>query len=143
MDKRPAELVDVYPTLLKVAGITVPEKVVGINLLNKDESREASFCALHERKDEASFMVRNENYKLILCFERKEDASSYTKADIVGGEFYDLKKDPKEWNDLFDEKEIEPLKAEMTELMMAKLSTMSCQVPNMKTDTQFKLSRDK
>lgn len=143
VDKRPAELVDVYPTLLKVAGITVPEKVVGINLLNKDESREASFCALHERKDEASFMVRNENYKLILCFERKEDASSYTKADIVGGEFYDLKKDPKEWNDLFDEKEIEPLKAEMTELMMAKLSTMSCQVPNMKTDTQFKLSRDK
>jgi arylsulfatase A-like enzyme len=128
-DARPAELVDVYPTLLKAAGIDVPQKAVGINLLDKEQTREASFCALHERKDEASFMVRTENHKLILCFARKEDASTYTKADIVGGEFYDLKKDPKEWNDLYDDNNIEELKSEMTDLMMAKLSTMACLVP--------------
>ncbi len=128
-DARPAELVDVYPTLLKAAGIDVPEKAVGINLLDKEQTREASFCALHERKDEASFMVRTENHKLILCFARKEDASTYTKADIIGGEFYDLKKDPKEWNDLYDDNNIEELKSEMTDLMMAKLSTMACLVP--------------
>jgi arylsulfatase A-like enzyme len=128
-DARPAELVDVYPTLLKAAGIDVPQKAVGINLLDKEQTREASFCALHERKDEASFMVRTENHKLILCFARKEDASTYTKADIIGGEFYDLKKDPKEWNDLYDDNNIEELKSEMTDLMMAKLSTMACLVP--------------
>jgi len=121
--------VDVYPTLLKVAGINVPQKAVGINLLNRDESREASFCALHEREDESSFMVRTENHKLILCFNRKEDASNYTKADIIGGEFYDLKSDPKEWNDLYDDNNIAELKSEMTDLMMAKLSTMACLVP--------------
>ena len=128
-DARPAELVDVYPTLLKAAGIEVPEKAAGINLLDKEQTREASFCALHEREDEASFMVRTENHKLILCFARKEDASTYTKADITGGEFYDLKTDPKEWNDLYDDNNITELKSEMTDLMMAKLSTMESLVP--------------
>jgi len=131
-DARPAELVDVYPTLLKAAGIKVPQKAVGINLLNRDDTREASFCALHEREDEASFMVRTENHKLILCFNRKEDASTYAKADILCGEFYDLKKDPKEWNNLYDENNIAELKSEMTDLMMAKLSTMACLVPDKK-----------
>jgi len=130
-DARPAELVDVYPTLLKAAGIEVPEKAAGINLLDKEQTREASFCALHERKDEASFMVRTENHKLILCFARKEDASSYSKADIIDGEFYDLKQDPKEWNNLYNNQAIEVLKTEMTEIMMAKLSIMSNQVAGM------------
>lgn len=127
-DERPAELVDVYPTLLKAAGITVPEKAVGINLLDMNETREASFCALHERETEASFMLRTPKSKLILCFKRKDDPAQYTKDDIVGGEFYDLEKDPKEWNNLYDSKAIETVKAEMTELMMTKLSTMSCLV---------------
>lgn len=128
-DARPAELVDVYPTLLKAAGINVPEKAAGINLLDQEQTRDASFCALHERKDEASFMVRTENHKLILCFARKEDASAYTKADIIDGEFYDLKKDPKEWNDLYDDNNIAELRSEMTDLLMAKLSTMAYLVP--------------
>nr|WP_319509560.1 sulfatase-like hydrolase/transferase [uncultured Draconibacterium sp.] len=142
-DVRPAELVDVYPTLLKAAGIEVPEKAVGINLLNKEQTREASFCALHEREDEASFMVRTNNYKLILCFARKEDASTYTEADIVSGEFYDLKKDPKEWNNLYESDDIKELKIKFTELLMTKLETMKCLVPNMKSEKHFKLTKDK
>jgi len=124
-DTRPAELVDVYPTLLKAAGIEVPKKAAGINLLDEKETREASFCALHERENEAAFMVRTEDYKLILCFNRKEDASTYTKADIFDGEFYDLKKDPREWDNLYEKDEIKELKAGMTELLMVKLNTMS------------------
>ncbi|MGQ1783633.1 MULTISPECIES: sulfatase family protein [unclassified Saccharicrinis] len=135
-DARPAELVDIYPTLLKAAGIEVPEKSAGMNLLEKNATRKASFCALHERKDEASFMVRTQNHKLILCFARKEDASTYTEADIVGGEFYDLQKDPKEWNNLYDEKAIEKHRIEMTEIMMGKLGTMSCLVSNAKSEIQ-------
>ncbi len=129
-DDRPAELVDVYPTLLKAAGIEIPEKAVGINLLDKDENRVASFCALHERENEASFMLRTNNNKLILCFNRKPDASKYVKSDIIGGEFYDLQKDPKEWQNLFDDKNIAKIKGEMTELMMAKLSGMNCLTPD-------------
>jgi arylsulfatase len=124
-DTSPAELVDVYPTLLKAAGIEVPEKAVGINLLDKNETRSATFCALHERKDEASFMVRTQKNKLILCFKRKEDASQYNKLDIICGEFYDLEKDPKEWDNLYEKDEIKELKAGMTELLMVKLNAMS------------------
>ena len=129
-DKRPAELVDVYPTLLQAAGIEVPEKAVGMNLLDKDKTREFSFCALHERKEEAAFMARTENYKLILSFSRKEDASEYTMSDIIGGEFYNLKQDPREWNDLYESEEVTEIKEDMTKQLMAKLSTMSCLVPN-------------
>lgn len=100
-DRRPAELVDVYPTLLKAAGIEVPPTAEGHNLLSREELRKAGFCGLHERPDEASFMWRTRGHKLILCFDRKADASGYTEADITGGEFYDLQKDPAEWNDLY------------------------------------------
>lgn len=124
-DERPAELVDVYPTLLKAAGIEVPEKAVGINLLDKNETRSASFCALHEREEEASFMVRTQKNKLILCFKRKEDTSQYNESDIICGEFYNLEKDPKEWDNLYEKDEIKELKAGMTELLMVKLNTMS------------------
>ena len=128
-DRRPAQLTDVYPTLLKAAGIEVPQKAVGINLLDKEQTRKASFCALHERKDKASFMVRTQNHKLILCFKRKEDASKYTAADIIGGEFYNLKDDPQEWKNLYYRENIKQQKSELQEILMKKLSIMSKQTP--------------
>jgi len=88
-DKRPAELVDIYPSILQVAGVNVSDELPGINLLS-EETRVANFCALHERKDEAAFMWRTEKYKLILQFNRKENAGEYDMSDIIGGEFYDL-----------------------------------------------------
>ena len=124
-DKRPVELVDVYPTLLEIAGIEIPQNISGLNLLDETQNREASFCALHEKEDEASFMVRTEEYKLILSFNRKEDASAYTVSDIVGGEFYDLQRDPQEWKDLYEDKEFGEIKGEMTKLLLRRLSTMS------------------
>jgi len=103
-DHRPAELVDLYPTLLAAAGIPVPTRAVGLNLLG-DKKRTASFCALHERKKEAAFMWRTPAHKLILRMKRRpdDDASKYTRADIIGGEFYDLAKDPQEWHDLYSD----------------------------------------
>ncbi len=88
IDHRPAELVDVYPTLLKAAGVEVPQRAEGLDLLSQEKLRPASFCALHERSDEASFMWRTGEHKLILCFDRKADASTYTAMDIRGGELY-------------------------------------------------------
>jgi choline-sulfatase len=123
-DQRPAELVDVYPTLLKAAGIEIPQTAVGMDLLNEDSNRAFSFCALHERKEEASFMARTQGHKLILRFSRKQDASAYTMSDIIGGEFYDLKKDPQEWNNLYESDEVIQLKDKMTGQLLAKLKTM-------------------
>jgi len=131
-DARLAELVDVYPTLLNPAGIKVPQTAVGMDLLDNNVNRAFSFCALHERKEEAAFMARTQNHKLILRFSRKQDASTYTMSDIIGGEFYDLKSDPQEWNDLYQSEKEDKLKVELTHKLLAKLSTMSCLVPGVK-----------
>lgn len=100
-DDRNAELTDIYTTLLRFSGIEVPERSVGFDLLDPDCQRSGSFSALHETAGKASFMWRDKDHKLIITFARKQDISSYRKEDIIGGEFYDLKADPREWNDLY------------------------------------------
>jgi arylsulfatase A-like enzyme len=103
VDPRPAELVDLYPTLLRLAGVEAPPQAVGLNLLG-DQTRPASFSALHERPEEAAFMWRTARHKLILRMHRNanDDLSRYSADDILGGEFYDLTEDPSEWHDLYD-----------------------------------------
>ncbi|MCF7674090.1 MAG: sulfatase-like hydrolase/transferase [Akkermansiaceae bacterium] len=114
-DHRPAELVDLYPSLLRAAGIEVPERVVGLDLLG-GQQRPASFSTLHERQGEAAFMWRTATHKLILVMKRRAelDAGNYTAGDIIGGEFYDLAKDPQEWNNLY----ADPAAAQATLKMM-------------------------
>lgn len=122
-DERPAELVDVYPTLLKVAGIEIPDRAQGKDLLSESPLRPANFCALHERPDEASFMWRTRDHKLILRFARNTDASSYSQEDLIGGEFYDLQKDPREWDDLYGKPSIADVQRIMTDQLMEHLAT--------------------
>ncbi len=105
-DHRHVELVDVYPTLLPVAGMPLPSALPGMNLLAKP-TRSGSFSALHERKQEAAFMWRTRHHKLILQMKRRADASKYTASDIIGGEFYDLQTDPEEWDNLYNDTEIQ------------------------------------
>lgn len=124
-DERPAELVDIYPTLLEAAGIKVPETARGKDLLGDSPLRSGSFCALHERGDEAAFMWRTNEYKLILRFARGEDAGAYTDEDIIGGEFYDLENDPREWKDLFADPYFSHLREGMKGELLAHLKTQS------------------
>jgi arylsulfatase len=119
-DRRPAELVDLYPTLLHAAGIPVPDDMPGLDLLT-DQKRPASFCGLHERREEAAFMWRTASHKLILRMKRnaKDDASKYSAADVIGGEFYDLVNDPLEWNDLYENSDaFQEIRARMTKELL-------------------------
>ncbi len=124
VDNEPAELVDVYPTLLNAAGIDIPENAAGADLINGSILRRASFCGLHEREDEAAFMWRTRDYKLILQMKRKADASEYLSSHIMGGELYDLTKDPREWNDLYGNADYSDLAARMTEELLEHLKGM-------------------
>ena len=117
------ELVDVMPTLLDFAGISPNRNLPGIDLLSS-QRREASFSTLHERDGEAAFMWRTEDYKLILVFRRKEAASAYTEADIIGGELYDLNKDPREWNDLYDQEAVVSVQKEYTQELLDHLQSL-------------------
>jgi arylsulfatase A-like enzyme len=120
--------VDVYPTLLSAAGIEIPEYAIGEDLIKESGTRSANFCGLHERADEAAFMWRTPEYKLILRMERKVDASAYTSSDVIGGEFYNLVKDPNEWNDLYGHGDIVEKQLEMTGELLVHLKSLK-QVP--------------
>lgn len=101
INSTPTENIDIMPTLLKFAGIEPERNLPGRNLLSSD-AREASFSSLHERDGEAAFMWRTKNHKLILVLKRKENVHEYSANDIITGEFYNLEKDPNEWNDLYN-----------------------------------------
>ena len=123
VDHRPVDLVDMMPTLLRVAGIEVPASLPGADLLAEPE-RSGSFSALHEREDEAAFMWRTAEAKLILVFRRQEDPHDYTVGDIIGGEFYDLRADPREWNDLYGQPEVAERTADYRARILERLRAM-------------------
>ena len=40
-----------------------------------------------------------------MILKRKEKAGDYVSGDIITGEFYNLKEDPREWYDLFNQEQ--------------------------------------
>ncbi|MCU4162952.1 sulfatase family protein [Carboxylicivirga caseinilyticus] len=122
-DSRNAELIDVLPTLLSAANIEIPQSAMGINLLDTNTSRQGSFCALHEKKDQAAFMWRNAQHKLILVMNRKSNLSEYNKDDIIDGEFYDLENDPQEWNNKYHSSESDPIMTRMKDELLNHLKS--------------------
>ena len=123
VDHRPAELVDVMPTLLAAAGITPARELPGLDLLGK-ERHAGSFAALHEREGEAAFMWRTAEAKLILVFQRKDAARDYAAEDIIGGEYYDLVEDPREWDDRYGDPAVADRQADFRRAILDKLHAM-------------------
>lgn len=120
VDKLSAENTDIVPTLLNFAEIKPDEKLLGENLLSQKRNS-ATFAALHERKDEAAFMWRTPEYKLILVFNKKKNAANYTEEDIKTGEFFNLKEDPKEWQNIYNSKAIAKIKQDYKEALLTHL----------------------
>jgi arylsulfatase A-like enzyme len=89
VDDRLVELRDIMPTLLDLAGITIPESVDGISLLAAP--RREYLYGEHDEGDMATRMVRSERYKMIYY--------------PVGNRFhlFDLEEDPNELKDLSDD----------------------------------------
>ena len=121
IDHRPAELVDLYPTILKYASIEPPHRGVGLDLLGT-EIHPAGFSALHQHPRQASFMWRTQDYKLILVMNRKDAAEAYETKDIIDGELYDLQNDPAEWYNLYRSSELKDIREQMTEDLMTRLT---------------------
>ena len=120
VDNLSAENTDLLPTLLDFAKIKQNKPLLGESLFS-NKRNDATFAALHEREGEAAFMWRTENYKLILVLNRKENATNYNEKDIITGEFFNLKKDPKEWNNLYNSNEIRELQNSYKKDLLAHL----------------------
>ncbi|MDQ3590511.1 MAG: sulfatase-like hydrolase/transferase [Actinomycetota bacterium] len=104
VDYRPAELVDVLPTLLSVAGETIPPESPGASLLD-EPVRAGCFTEMHgtgyEKIQKApAYMWRTNDWKLI----------TYLPGDVADagrreprGELYDLHADPHEYENLYED----------------------------------------
>ncbi len=115
IDHRPAELVDLYPTLTKVAGTKHQFNAPGLDLLS-DQKRKGSFCEFHDSGAPA-YMWRTEKWKLILFSDQPmEQAKSSTQP--MKGELYDLENDPHEWKNLYHDEKYQKLREQLkTELI--------------------------
>ena len=98
---RPAELLDVYPTLVDLAGLPARSDLEGLSL--SPQLKEAS--ALRERPavtsdHQGNHGVRSERWRFI----RYADGSE---------ELYDMQKDPQEWTNLAGDEKLAPVIAEL------------------------------
>jgi len=127
VDRRPAELVDVLPTILEAAGISVSRLLPGHSLLGPP-SRTGSFCEHHMGAypyNPPSYMWRTAETKLIL-YPAGASAEDDDERNACLGELYDLKSDPREWLNRYDDPQFRQLRETMTrDLLMHLLKSRS------------------
>ena len=122
VDERPAELIDIVPTLANIAGAKHSPMLNGLDLLHGGE-RIGSFCEFHGKTDEGlqaapAYMWRKKEWKLILYVEGELKGSS-KRVDMAKGELYCLKDDPNEWENLYYKEDFAQIREQMkTELIM-------------------------
>ena len=106
---------DIAPTLLQAAGVTIPKDMQGESFLplvksEKAKGREAMYYHYYENGEHAvspHFGVKTSRYKLIRFYKR-----------VNSWELYDLQKDPNEMHNLFGKKGYEKITADMHRLLL-------------------------
>ncbi len=116
IDDRPAELVDLYPTIIKVAGTTQSLDSPGLDLLG-DQKHIGTFCEYHDAGTPA-YMWRTKKWKLILYIDKPLSEAKLSPHNAKG-ELYDLEKDPHEWNNVYYSEENKVIREQLkTDLLM-------------------------
>ena len=126
IDHRPAELVDILPTLIKAAGKDVDSKVLPGKDLLSDDVRDANFCEFHEKLNTKSYIWRNQQYKLILTFPNNCERYGFAQKDIIEGEFYDIQNDSCEWYNLMTDSKYQEVRESMTNGLICHLNKYMC-----------------
>jgi len=110
VDNRPAELVDLYPTLANAAGTKQLLFSPGLDLLS-DQKRKGSFCEYHDSGAPA-YMWRTKKWKLIL-FSDQPSEKAKSSGEPMKGELYDLENDPNEWKNLYNSKKHQEIREQL------------------------------
>jgi arylsulfatase A-like enzyme len=131
-DDRYAELIDVLPTLLQVAGAPIPQQLPGRSLLEAPV-RTGSFAEMHgsgyEPLQQApAYMWRTQDWKLILYLPG-ELAGATARTGLAQGELYDLRADPHEWNNLYDDAAVLDVRERLTRDLLMYLACVWARYP--------------
>jgi len=122
IDHRPAELVDILPTLLRVARVDVDPRKPGRDLL-QPAVKSASFCEFHGHPRTPAYMWRNGRYKLILCMDKSKTQQGFHLDAVTRGELYDLEADPREWHNVYDDEKHADVRRKLSEKLIDHLQT--------------------
>ena len=103
VDHRPAELVDLIPTITNAINARQDPRLPGLDLLG-DAKKLGVFCEFYggapdRQYGTPSYMWRKKDWKLILYLPGPL-TEAVSKVDQAQGELYCLESDPHEWNNL-------------------------------------------
>lgn len=134
IDDRPAEHVDLVPTLARAAGKPADARLPGINLLG-DLRREGSFSEFHGGGPllAPAYMWRKKDWKLILFVPGRLDGAA-AQARLEKGELYNLKDDPHEWNNLYADAKYAAVREKMKTELLVHLACVLSSTPRSQKD---------
>jgi arylsulfatase A-like enzyme len=132
VDERPAELVDVLPTLLSVAEETTPPQLPGATLL-AEPARAGSFSEMHgtgyEKAQKApAYMWRTHDWKLI-TYLPGDAADAQVRVREAQGELYDLRADPGEFENLYGDPDHLSVRERLTGELLMHLASVWARYP--------------
>ncbi len=128
VDRRCAMLTDIVPTLCRAAGIRPDPRLPGCDLLGEKKHR-GGFCEFHggggeDTQNAPAWMWRNENYKMIVY----RDGTVLDDGE-PRGELYDLKNDPHEWFNRFDDPALASVRVTMLMELTAHVAQAFAKAP--------------
>ncbi len=105
---QPVELLDTFPTLFELCGLTIPKQADGIslmNLLDNDDkttvNKDFAFSQYPRQGNRMGYSVRTEKYRLTQWFKNAFNANKpYTDSNLEFTELYDYSIDPLETKNL-------------------------------------------
>lgn len=123
LDHRPAELIDVLPTIMHAAGLPAVSGKPGESLLGPS-ARKAGFAQFNDQPGNVSFMWRTSTHKLILTFPKNAIQKGGARmSDVKQGELYDLRSDAKEWNNMYTKEESQAVREQMCHELLGHLNS--------------------
>jgi arylsulfatase A-like enzyme len=126
VNSSPTELIDVFPTMCEIAGLSIPRDLQGVSLvpiINGTASKiKDAALSQYPRNGKMGYAIRTDRYRYIEW--RVGDykiSKDYMAGKVDAAELYDYKKDPLETKNLIDDPQysavIKKLKTELDQII--------------------------
>lgn len=130
-EERLSSLIDLPPTILSMAGITIPNDYSGVDLTKQidkpDEKRDCVFIQISEASN--SRAIRTDRFKYEVRDMAPMGYAHHSSKIYWESYLYDLKKDPDEKNNLVKDSRYKHVKQELKYLLLEQMSLAGEEAP--------------